>query len=105
MSIKKIVLLAGTLIIALFFLAACAGATGPAGPAGPAGPIGPAGPAGPAGTNPTAADLTCTQCHNNTTLIDGPATSWASSIHGSGPAFADAANTAGCTGCHTGVRL
>ena len=103
MSIKKIIVLAGTLIVALFFLAACAGATGPVGPAGPAGPVGPAGPAGPAGTNPKVADLTCTQCHNDTTLIDGPATSWAASVHGSGPAFAIAGNETPCTGCHTGV--
>ena len=106
MSIKKTIILACTLIVALFFLAACAGPAGQVGPAGPAGPVGPAGPAGPAGTNgtnPSAADLTCTQCHNDTTLISGPATSWATSVHATGPAFAIAGNRAGCTGCHTGV--
>jgi hypothetical protein len=106
MSIKKTIVLACTLTVALFFLAACAGAPGAVGPAGPAGPIGPAGPAGPAGangTNPTAADLTCTQCHNDTTLIDGPETSWATSVHATGPAFAIASSRSTCTGCHTGV--
>ena len=103
MSIKKAIVLAGALIIAVFFLAACAGAPGAVGPAGPAGPVGPTGPTGPAGTNPSAADLTCTQCHNNTTLIDGPATLWASSVHATGIAYGIAANESTCTGCHTGV--
>jgi len=103
MSIKKTIILICILIAGVFLLAGCAGTTGPVGPAGPAGPIGPTGPTGPAGTNPSAADLTCTQCHNNTTLIDGPETSWAASVHGSGPAFAIASAESGCTGCHTGV--
>jgi hypothetical protein len=105
MSMKKTIVLVSTLIIALFFLAACAGPAGSVGPAGPAGPIGPAGPAGPAGTNgtnPSAADLTCTQCHNDTALIDGPETSWATSVHATGPAFAIAGTRSTCTGCHTG---
>ena len=103
MSIKKTIILAGVLIIGLFFLAACAGATGPVGPAGPAGPIGPTGPTGTDGKMPSATDLTCTQCHNDTTLITGPATSWATSVHATGPAFAIAGTRSTCTGCHTGV--
>ena len=103
MSIKKTIILAGVLIIGLFFLAACAGATGPVGPAGPAGPIGPTGPTGTDGKMPSATDLTCTQCHNDTTLITGPATSWATSVHATGPAFAIAGSRSTCTGCHTGV--
>jgi hypothetical protein len=105
MTMKKMIVLAGLLFVGLFVLAACAGPVGPAGPAGPAGPVGPAGPAGPAGangTNPTAQDLTCTQCHNNTDIIDGPQTSWSTSAHASGPAFAIAASRSTCTGCHTG---
>jgi hypothetical protein len=105
MSIKKTIVLACILVVGLFLLAGCAGAPGAVGPAGPAGPIGPAGPAGPAGTNgtnPSAADLTCTQCHNNTDLIDGPQTSWAASVHGSGAAFDIAGSRSTCTGCHTG---
>lgn len=100
MSIKKSIVLAGVSILALFFLAACAGAPGPAGPAGPAGPVGPAGPAGAA---PKASELSCTQCHNDTTLIDGPATSYATSVHATGVAFGIASSRSTCTGCHTGV--
>jgi len=100
MSIKKTMVLAGVSILALFFLAACAGAPGPAGPAGPAGPVGPAGPAGAA---PKASELSCTQCHNDTTLIDGPATSYATSVHATGDAFGIAGSRSTCTGCHTGV--
>jgi Cytochrome c7 and related cytochrome c len=105
MSIKKIIVLACVLIAASFILAACAGPAGQVGPAGPAGPVGPAGPAGPAGaagTNPSAADLTCTECHNDTTLIDGPATSYSTSVHATGIAFGIAGSRTPCTGCHTG---
>jgi hypothetical protein len=105
MSIKKTIVLACLVIAGLFLLAGCAGATGPVGPAGPAGPVGPAGPAGAAGTNgtsPAAADLACTQCHNNTDLIDGPQTSWAASVHATGIAFGIAGSRSTCTGCHTG---
>ena len=105
MSIKKAIVLASVLVVGLFFLAACAGPAGQVGPAGPAGPVGPAGPAGPAGTNgtnPSAADLTCTQCHNATTLIDGPATSYSTSVHATGIAFGIASGRTPCTGCHTG---
>jgi hypothetical protein len=99
MSLKKIAILVGVMLIGGIFLAACAGPVGPAGPAGPAGPIGPA---GPAGAVPKAADLSCTQCHNDTTLIDGPATSWGASVHATGTAFGIAASRSTCTGCHTG---
>jgi hypothetical protein len=105
MTIRKTIFLTSMLIIGLFVLAACAGSagpTGPVGPAGPAGPIGPAGPAGKDGAGPAAKDLTCTQCHNDTTLIDGPATSWDTSVHGSGPAFAIASSRTPCAACHTG---
>ena len=103
MSIKKLIVLAGIVIIAVFFLAACAGATGPAGVAGPAGPAGPAGATGPAGAPPKSTDLTCTQCHNDTTLISGPQTSWSTSVHATGIAFGIAGTRSTCTGCHTGV--
>jgi ribosomal protein S27E len=102
MSKKKIFILAAILVTGLLVLAGCAGPAGPVGPAGPAGPVGPAGPAGAAGANPSAADLTCTQCHNDTTLIDGPETSWSTSVHATGMAFDHAATNAGCTACHTG---
>jgi hypothetical protein len=103
MSIKKTIVLARTLTVALFFLAACTGPAGQVGPAGPAGPVGPTGPAGAAGTAPKAADLSCTECHNDTTLITGPETSWETSVHATGPAFAIASSRPICSGCHTGV--
>ncbi len=84
MSIKKGLVIGVALLAAAFVLAACAGPVGPVGPAGPAGPVGPQ---GPAGTNPSAADLSCTQCHNNTNLISSKAEAWATSSHGSGTLF------------------
>jgi len=82
-------------------LAACAGAAGEPGPAGPAGPAGPQGPAGPAGAAPAAADLSCTTCHNETTLITGKEAAWAESVHGTGEAYVRG-TSAGCAGCHSG---
>jgi hypothetical protein len=102
MSMKKGLFIVAGLLAVAFVLTACAGPAGSIGPAGPAGPIGPAGPAGAAGTNPSAADLTCTQCHNDTTLISGKEQSWSASVHATGPAFAIASGRAPCTACHTG---
>ncbi|NQV08027.1 hypothetical protein HQ535_15935 [bacterium] len=100
-------------------LAACstdAGETGPAGPAGPAGadgavgavgeagPAGEAGAAGAAGADGTAlagADLGCTECHDDTTLIAGKTTAWADSLHGTGEAYVRG-GSASCAGCHSG---
>ena len=102
MSIKKIVILAGVSIIALFILAACAGPAGPVGPAGPAGPVGPAGPAGADGKIPAAADLTCTQCHNGTDLLSSKAEEWQTSQHGVGELFIGEGYNPSCAGCHSG---
>jgi hypothetical protein len=102
MSIKKILLLVTVLIAAAFILSACAGPAGPVGPAGPAGPIGPTGAKGDTGTLPSAADLTCTQCHNNTTLLTGKAAAWSHSLHGSGTAYLAEGTEDGCAGCHSG---
>ena len=66
MKFKQLLVLIGLTIFAAIVLAACAGAEGPAGPAGSVGPAGPQGEPGPAAS---AADLTCTECHNDTTLI------------------------------------
>jgi nitrate/TMAO reductase-like tetraheme cytochrome c subunit len=112
MKIKYLFL--GVLLVVLALaLAACAGSAGPEGPAGPAGPQGPAGPAGPqgpagpagaAGPQGPAAEmtsLTCTQCHNDTTLIDGKATAWSESVHGTGEAYVRG-TSADCAGCHSG---
>jgi hypothetical protein len=103
MSTKKILVLLGTLILAAAVLSACGG--GPAGPAGPAGPVGPTGPAGPAGADgksASAADLTCTECHNDTTLIAGKSGGWEISGHGSGTAYAEEYSNKSCAGCHSG---
>jgi hypothetical protein len=112
MKTKHIVIGIALLILALA-LAACAGQAGPQGPAGPAGPPGPAGPAGPQGpagpageqgpAGPAAAtsSLTCTQCHNDTTLITGKEATWSTSLHGNGTAFLRG-TSADCAGCHSG---
>lgn len=81
-------------------LASCAGAEGPAGPPGPAGPAGPAGPQGPAGAM-AEADLSCAECHNDSTLIAGKRAAWGESLHGTGEAFVRG-TSASCAGCHSG---
>jgi len=48
-----------------------------------------------------AADLTCTECHNDTTIITGKRAAWAESIHGTGEAYVRG-TSAGCAGCHSG---
>lgn len=95
MSIKKMLVLLGTLVIAAVVLAACGGQPGPEGPQGPEGPEGPPGPAA------EAADITCTECHNETTVITGKKWSWEESLHGSGEAVARGLR-ADCAGCHSG---
>ena len=50
----------------------------------------------------TAANLSCTGCHNDTSQLTGKVTAWETSVHGSGPAFAHAATNPTCTGCHSG---
>ncbi|MDX1435335.1 MAG: cytochrome c3 family protein [Anaerolineales bacterium] len=111
-------LLISVAILSVLILAACAGQEGPqgppgpAGPAGPEGPQGPAGPAGPAGAegpagagasgdSAAAADLTCSECHNETTLISGKHTAWSESLHGNGEAFGRGTRNS-CAGCHSG---
>ncbi len=95
----------GYLVLAmLLLLAACTGEAGEAGPAGPAGPEGPAGPAGPAGADGADAslgDLTCAECHNDTTLLTGKQTAWSESLHGTGEAYVRG-SSASCAGCHSG---
>ncbi|MBE0429792.1 MAG: hypothetical protein IBX61_07965 [Thermoleophilia bacterium] len=43
----------------------------------------------------------CAQCHTNNTLIEGKATAWANSGHGTGTAYLRSTN-ASCAGCHSG---
>jgi hypothetical protein len=85
----------------VLLLAACAGAAGEPGPAGPAGPAGPQGPAGPAGEAAMAADLSCTECHTDTSLITGKETAWSETLHGTGEAYLRG-TSASCAGCHSG---
>jgi len=96
-------------LVAALALAACAGSQGPAGPAGPQGPAGPAGSAGPpgspgpqgeAGAAAEIGELTCTECHNDTTLIVSKDAQFRKgSVHGTGEAFARGEGT-DCAGCH-----
>ncbi len=102
MSMKKGFFIVGVLIAAAFVLAACAGPAGSVGPAGPAGPVGPTGPAGAAGTNPKAADLTCTQCHDSSDTIPSKDEQWSLSLHGTGEAFEGEGYNPSCAGCHSG---
>jgi hypothetical protein len=48
-----------------------------------------------------AADLTCTECHNDTTIITGKKAAWEESLHGTGEAYVRG-TSAGCAGCHSG---
>lgn len=86
-----------TLTIAL--ISACAGEQGPEGPQGFAGDTGPQGEAGPVAE---AAELGCTECHDDTTMITGKQTAWSTSLHGSGTAYDYAGGRASCAGCHSG---
>ena len=97
-------LLVGLLLLVALALAACAGSEGEQGEQGPAGPAGPAGSSGPAGAEGAAAemgDLTCTECHTDSTLITGKKTAWSESRHGSGEAYVRG-TSASCAGCHSG---
>jgi hypothetical protein len=89
-------------VLAGLVLAACAGPQGEPGPPGPAGQAGPAGPAGAAGESASLGDLSCTECHNDSTLITDKATAWSTSGHGSGTAYDYAGGRTSCTGCHSG---
>jgi hypothetical protein len=95
--------LLGFVLLALLalVLAACAGPAGEPGPTGPAGVPGPEGPQGPPGEPPTADQLSCTGCHNDTTQISGKATAWSESMHGTGEAYVRG-TSADCAGCHSG---
>ncbi len=45
--------------------------------------------------------VTCTDCHNDTTLITGKHTAWSESTHGTGEAYLRGTSS-GCAGCHSG---
>jgi hypothetical protein len=85
MSTKKMLVLFGVLIIATVLFTACAG---------------PQGESGPAGQSVSATDLTCTECHNDTTLIVSKEAQFRErSVHGTGEAFERGEET-NCAGCH-----
>lgn len=91
-------------LLIVLVLAACAGdsgETGATGPAGPAGETGAEGPAGPAGESATTAELSCIECHDDTTMLTGKSTAWGDSLHGTGEAYVRA-GSASCAGCHSG---
>ncbi len=80
-------------VAALIAVAACTGEAGPEGPEGPSGPP------GPPGEPATMADLTCTECHNEGTLLVSKQAQFHESRHGSGDAWARG-TSASCAGCH-----
>lgn len=89
---------------AVLVLGACSGDTGPQGPEGPTGPAGPQGPAGPAGADGSdaaldVADLSCTGCHNDTTILVSKDAQMEESLHGSGDSWVRG-TSASCAGCH-----
>ncbi len=98
MLLKKKMVLLSILLIAVLALSACAGEAGPAGAEGPAGP---AGPEGPAGDPPMAADLSCTECHDETSNLYVKQQQLAVSVHGSGTATAYAGTRSSCAACHS----
>ena len=92
MNLKKLLVLLGATLVIGVIAAACA--PGHEGPPGPAGPEGPAGPAA------SAADLTCTECHNDTTIIVSKEAQFReNSVHGTGESFVRGEGT-NCAGCH-----
>lgn len=101
MSLKKALLIVGALLVAAVVMTACAGPAGPEGPAGPAGPAGPQGPAGEA----VSADLTCTECHNDTAIISSKKANWQESLHGQGTAFIEEGGNKSCAFCHSGAAF
>jgi hypothetical protein len=51
------------------------------------------------------AELTCIECHNDTSIIAGKQQAWSESIHGSGESTAYAGGREGCAGCHSGSKF
>ena len=84
-------------------LAACAGGEGSPGPQGSEGPAGPAGPKGDTGATGevSVADLTCTECHNDTPVLFATRLQWDESKHATGTAYGRGTSSS-CAGCHSG---
>jgi len=49
-----------------------------------------------------AQDISCTVCHDDTTLITGKQTGLSMAVHGTGTAFDYAGGRSSCAGCHSG---
>jgi hypothetical protein len=112
----KWLVVTGIAVMLLLVVAGCAGETGSAGSAGSAGPAGPAGPAGSAGSagadgsdgaagamGAAGADGgdTCSDCHNDTTLVYSKAAQSALTTHQTGRGWHYAGPRADCTNCHS----
>lgn len=52
-------------------------------------------------TSVFAQDITCTECHNDTTIITGKQTALSEAVHGIGEAYVRG-TSASCAGCHSG---
>ena len=52
-----------------------------------------------------AADASCTECHNDTSIITGKKAAWEESLHGSGVAFIEEGPRNTCAGCHSGATF
>src|SRR5574339_557486 len=53
----------------------------------------------------TTEDISCTECHNDTSLITGKKAAWEESLHGSGVAFIEEGPRNTCAGCHSGATF
>jgi hypothetical protein len=49
--------------------------------------------------------VTCTECHNDTSIITGKKAAWEESLHGSGVAFIEEGPRNTCAGCHSGATF
>ncbi len=76
----------GLVVIAGIIVTGCAGPEGAQGPAGPAGDI---------------AEVTCSDCHNDTTLVLSKSLQSATTTHMTGGAHDYAGGRASCTACHS----
>jgi hypothetical protein len=52
-----------------------------------------------------ASDLSCTECHNDSTLITGKKSAWELSTHGEGEVFARFGTRLPCASCHSGATF
>jgi hypothetical protein len=50
-----------------------------------------------------ATDLSCTECHDDSSIITGKKAAWETSLHSTGTAAAYAGGRGSCAGCHSGA--